>query len=53
MGIALWLTEHMQGACDPPEDGPGREVGGRWEGEDLGAPMADSSWCLTENHKIL
>ena len=28
----------------------GREV---WEGGDMGVPMADSCWCMTENHKIL
>ena len=27
--------------------------GGRWEGGDMGVPMADSCWCLTENNKIL
>ena len=32
------------------EEGDGREVP---EGGDMDVPMADSCWCLTENHKIL
>ena len=27
--------------------------GGRWEGGDMGVPMADYCWCLTENNKTL
>ena len=30
--------------------GDGREV---WEGEDMGVSIADSYWCMTENHKIM
>ena len=51
---ALWFRELTQGLCDNPEWWH-EEVGGRevWEGGDLGVPMADSCWCLKENHKIL
>ena len=41
---ALWQTEEWDG------EGDGREV---QEGGDMGVPMADSYWCMTENHKIL
>ena len=41
---ALWQAEWWDG------EGYGGEV---WEGGDMGAPMADSCWCITENHKIL
>ena len=51
---ALWLRELKQGLCDNLEGGYG-VVGGKegQEGGDKGVPMADSCWCLTENHKIL
>ena len=43
-----------QGLCDNREgwrgEGDGREV---QEGGDMGVPMADSCWCMAENHKIL
>ena len=48
--FALWLRELKQGLCDRLKSGVRREV---WEGEDMGVPMADSCWCLTENNKIL
>ena len=52
--FAVWLRELKQELCDNPEgwdgEGEGREVQG---GGDMGVPMADSCWCLTENHKIL
>ena len=41
---ALWQTEGLG------EEGDEREV---WEGGHVGIPMADSCWCMTENHKIL
>ena len=41
---ALWQAERLDG------EGDGREV---QEGGDMGVPMADSYWCMTENHKIL
>ena len=51
---AMWLRELKQGLCDKLEgwdwEGDGREVR---EGGDMGVPMADSCWCLTENNKIL
>ena len=51
---ALWLRELKQGLCDNLEgwDGEGGGKEGQ-EGGDKGVPMADSCWCLTENHKIL
>ena len=52
--FALWLRELKQGLCDNLEgwdgEGDGREVPERG---DMGVPMADSYWCLTENNKIL
>ena len=52
--FAIWHRELKQGFCDSLEgwDGEGdeREV---QDGGDMGAPMANSCWCLTENHKIL
>ena len=48
--FALWLRELKWGLCDRLKSGVRREV---WEGEDMGVPMADSCWCMTENHKIL
>ena len=47
--FAVWLKELQQGLCDRLKGGMGREMGGR----DMGVPMADSYWCMTENHKIL
>ena len=41
---ALWQAE----GWDEKRDG--KEV---WEGGDMGITMADSCWCMTENHKIL
>ena len=50
---AVWLREQT-GALWQAEgwgrEGDGREV---QEGGDMGVPMADSYWCMTENHKIL
>ena len=52
--LAVWLRELKQGFCDNLEgrggQGDGREV---WEGGDMGVPMADFCWYVTENHKIL
>ena len=51
--FAVWLRELKQGLCDRLKGrmGPdGREV---QEGEDMGVPMADSCWCMRENHKIM
>ena len=52
--LAIWLRELKPGLCDNLEgwDGEGHE-GGFQEGRDMGVPMADSCWCVTENHKIL
>ena len=51
--FAAWLRELKQGLCNNLEwwdgEGDGREL---WEGRDMGVPMADSCWCLTEK-KIL
>jgi len=52
--FAVWLRELKQGLCDDLEgqdgEADGREV---WEGGDMGIPMTDSCWYMTENHKIL
>ena len=52
--FAIWLRELKQGLCDDlagwDGEGNGREVR---EGRDMGVPMADSCWCMTENHEIL
>ena len=52
--FAVWLRELKQGLYDNPEggdgEGDGREVCG---GGDMGVSMADSCWCMTENHRIL
>ena len=52
--FAVRLTELKQWLCDNLEgwdgDGDERRV---WEGQDMCVPMANSSWCMTENHKIL
>ena len=47
--FAIWLRELKQGLCNSLKGG----VEGRWEGEDMGVPMSDSCWYMTENHKIL
>ena len=51
---SLWLREWKQGLCDNLEgwdgEGDGRET---WEGRDMDALMADSCWCIAENHKVL
>ena len=52
--LAIWLRELKQGLCDNlegwDEEGHGK---GAQEGRDMGVPMADSCWCVTENDKIL
>ena len=52
--FAMWLREFKQGLCDNlggwGGEGDGREV---QERGDVGVPMADSVWCMRENHKIL
>ena len=51
---AVWRRELKQGLCDDLEGWDGEEDGsGGQEREDMGVPMADSCWCMTENHKIL
>ena len=51
--FALSLRELKEGLCNNLEgwDGEG-EWTGVWEGGDMGIPMADSCWCLTEHNKI-
>ena len=52
--FAIWLRELKQGPCDNLEGWGGEGDGGEfWEGGDMGVPMADSCWWMTENHKIL
>ena len=52
--FAVWLRELKQELCDNLEgwdvEADGREL---QEEGDIGVPMADSCWCMTENHKIL
>ena len=48
--FAVWLRELKQGLWDRLKGGAGKEV---QKGGDMGVPMADSCWCMTENHKIL
>ena len=47
--FAVWCRELKHGLCDNLEvwdgEGNGREV---WEGGDMGVPMADSCWGMTE-----
>ena len=47
--FAVWLRELKQGLCDRLERWNGV---GDWrellEGGDMGVPMADSCWCMTE-----
>ena len=54
MGICLWLRKLKQGLFINLEgwdgEGDGREV---QKGGNICTPMADSSWGLTENNKIL
>ena len=53
-GLAVWLRELKQGLCDNLEGWDGEEDGREVrEGGNMGVPMADSCWCMTENHKIL
>ena len=52
--FAVWLRERQQGLCDTLEGWDGAVDGGEvGEGGDMGVPMADSCWCMTENHEIL
>ena len=52
--FAVWLRELKRGLCNNLEgwdgEGDGKEA---WKWGDMGAPIADSCWCLTENNKIL
>ena len=52
--FAVWLRELKLGLCNNLEEWD-RKGGGRefQEGGDIGIPMADSGWGLTENNKIL
>ena len=54
MGICCMIQETQTGALWQAEgwDGEGDGMDVR-EGGDMGVPMADSCWCMTENHKIL
>ena len=53
MGICCMTKRTQTGLCDNLEgwngEGDGREV---QEGGDMGVPMADSCWCLTEQQKF-
>ena len=52
--FAVWLRELKQGLCDNLEGWDGEEDAREVrEGGNMGVPMADSCWCMTENHKIL
>ena len=52
--FALWLRKLKQGLCINVEEwggeGDGREV---QKGGDIGIPMTDSCWGLTENNRVL
>ena len=54
--FAVWLREFKQGLCDRlgcerwDAEGDRREV---HKGGYMGVPMADSCWCMQENHNIL
>ena len=52
--FAIWFRELKRGLCDNLEgwDGEGDERG-VWEEGDMGVPMANTWWCMTEDHKIL
>ena len=52
--FTVWPRELKQGLCDNLQ-GWDRERDGNeaWKGGDMGVPMADSWWCVIENHKIL
>ena len=53
MGICC-MTQGTQTGPQGQAEGWGGERDGRevWEGGDKGIPMADSCWCMTENHKF-
>ena len=51
--FALWLRELKQGFCDNLEGRGGEGDGKAQEEGDMGVPVADSCWHLTENSKIL
>ena len=52
--FAVWLREHKQGLCDNLEGWDGKGAGREArEGGDTGVSMADSCWCMMENHKTL
>jgi len=48
--FAVWFRELYSNLEGFNGEGDWREA---QEGGDMGAPMADSCWCLTENNKIL
>ena len=52
--FAVWLRELRQGLCNNLEgwdgEGDGKEV---WKWGDMGVPVADSCWYLTDNNKSL
>ena len=50
-------TDRMGTCCTTPEAQAAGWGGRRWEGVreggDMGVPVADSCWCLTEHHRVL
>ena len=52
--VSAWLRKLKQGLCINLEEwggqGDGREV---QKGGDIGIPMTDSCWGLTENNRVL
>ena len=48
--FAVWFRELYSNLEGFSGEGDWREAP---EGGDMGVPMADSCWCLTENNKIL
>ena len=51
--FAMWLRELKYGLCESLEGLGGEEDGREFGRRDMGVPMADSCWWVTENHKIL
>ena len=53
-GICCMTQGTQTGALQQAEGWGGEGDGSEgWEGRGMGVPMADSCWCMTENHKIL
>ena len=51
--FSVLLGELKQGLWDRMKGGMRREMGGRLGVRDMGVPMEDFCWCMTENQKIL